>query len=91
METEIKSPPLQKEWEERKRLRKEGRKLREEGSKLWKEANKLWEEGDKLRVEGLKLWDDAVRRYYGKDVKVTWRKWHKDNDMTCHINSDVYV
>ena len=119
METETKQPPLQKEWEERKRLRKEWLKLREEGNKLRDEANKLWEEGDKLRVEGLKLWDegeklrvegeklkdegwklrvegsilwyDAVRRYYGKDVKVTWRKWHKDNDMTCHINSDVYV
>jgi len=70
METETKQPPLQKEWEEHKRLR---------------------DEGEKLRVEGSILWYDAVRRYYGKDVKVTWRKWHKDNDMTCHINSDVYV
>jgi len=98
METETKQPPLQKEWEEHKRLRVEGEKLRVEGEKLRvegeklrDEGNKLKDEGWKLRVEGSILWYDAVRRYYGKDVKVTWRKWHKDNDMTCHINSDVYV
>ena len=94
METEIKSPPLQKEWEERKRLRKEGRKLREEGSKLWKEANKLREEGNKLWEkgrEGNKLWYEAIEKHYGKDVKVTWRHWHKDNEPTCHVGSDVYV
>ena len=63
-------PPLQKEWEERKRL---------------------LEEGDKLKKEGRKLWYDAVKKYYGEDVKVTWRKWHEDNEPTCHIGSDVYV
>jgi len=91
-------PPLQKEWEERKRLLEEGDKLREEGNKLWEEENKLCEEGWKLRKEGWKLWDEgntlwkeAVERYYGKDAKVTWRKWHEDNEPTCHIGSDVYV
>ena len=47
-------------------------------------GRKLWEEGDKL-------WKDAVRRYYGKDAKVTWRTWHKDNEPTCHVGSDIYV
>ena len=91
-------PPLQKEWEERKRLLEEGAKLREEGDKLREEGNKLWKEGNKLRKEGWKLckeerklWDDAVEKYYGKDAKVKWRKWHENNEPTCHVGSDVYI
>jgi len=99
------TPPLQKEWEERKRLLKEGKELEEkgkklvdegrklivEGEKLWEEGNKLWVEGDTLRDEGRELWWNAVAEYYGEDVKVTWREWHKDNEYTCHIGSDVYT
>jgi len=101
----MKIPPLQKEWEERNKLRGEGNKLRdegrklcEEGWKLWGEGNKLiyegyklWREGDKLWIEGYKLWNNAVIKYYGKDAKVTWRLWHEDNEPTCHVGSDVYV
>jgi len=83
--------PLQKEWEERKRLIAEGEKLLEEGNKLWDEGNKLWDEGNKLREEANKLWYDAVERHYGKDVKVRWRQWHKDNEPTCHVGGDTYV
>jgi len=102
--------PLQKEWEERKKLRVvgynlwvKGHKLRYEGEKLWgeklwdesnklfDESNKLREEGDNLLVEGRKLWNEAIIKYYGKDAKITWRRWHKDNDPTCHVGSDVYV
>ena len=90
--------PLQKEWEERNKLRDEGDKLRHEGYKLWDEGKKLhhegWkliDEGWKLWAEGRKLWINAVIKYYGKDAKVTWRLWHEDNEPTCHIGSDVYV
>jgi len=112
-------PPLQKEWEERKKLWEEGIELRIKGMELWKDGNKLCDEGIELRIKGMelldqgrkfriegnklcdegnklcdegnKLWKEAVERYYGKDVKVTWREWHKDNEPTCHIGSDVYV
>ena len=113
--------PLQKEWEERKRLIKEGGKLRDEGWKLWKEAevlwhksfflqhkdqsdmlwtagdklreeaHELWTAGDKLWEEAHELWNDAVERYYGKDVKARWRSWHEDNEPTCHVGEDTYV
>jgi len=76
--------PLQKEWEEYKRLMQEGDNLWDEGRSLQVEGYKLWE-------EGWKLWEVAVERHYGKDVKVKWRKWHKDNEPTCHVGSDVYV
>jgi len=91
-------PPLQKEWEERKRLIAEGDKLWDEGMKLWDEGDKLWDEGmklweesSKLWDEGDKLWNDAVERHYGKDVKVRWRYWHKDNEPTCHVGGDTYA
>jgi len=91
MKTTYIPPPLQKEWEERKRLRKEGDKLWKEGSKLWEEGGKLYDEAWKLREEGNKLWMEAVERHYGLNAKVTWRQWHKDNEPTCHIGSDVYA
>jgi len=98
MKTKIKPMPLQKEWEERKRLKEEGDKLCEEGWKLWNEGEKLvdearelYEEGCKLYVKGNTLWGEAVIKYYGKDVKVKWRTWNEDNKPTCHINGDVYV
>jgi len=104
METEIKAPPLQKEWEERKRLRKEGKRLWLKGNLLYHRirikkkpitekaaAYKLCTKGHNLFKEGYMLWNDVVERYYGKDAKVKWRKWHEDNDMTCHINGDVYI
>ena len=84
-------PPLQKEWEERKKLWEEGIELRIKGMELLDQGRKFRIEGNKLCDEGNKLWKEAVERYYGKDVKVTWREWHKDNDHTCHIGSDVYV
>ena len=74
--------PLQKEWEERKKLLDEGVKLRDEGDKLWDEG---------LRDKGWKLWKEAIIRYYGKNAKITWRSWHEDNEPTCHVGSDVYV
>ena len=76
--------PLQKEWEEHNKLRDEGGKLIDEG---WK----LLDEGVKLCNEGAELWNDAIIKYYGKNAKVTWRRWHKDNEPTCHVGSDVYV
>ena len=78
-------------WEEGGKLRDEGRKLWEEGCKLRDEGMKLWDEGNKLCDEGNKLWEEAVERYYGKDVTIKWRKWHEDNEPTCHVGSDVYI
>ena len=49
------------------------------------------EEGDKLWMEGWKLWKEAIIKYYGKDAKVRWRTWNKDNEPVCHVNGDVYV
>ena len=81
---ETKYPPLQKEWEERKRLRKEA-------DKLWKEGDKLRAEGKKLKDKADELWEEAVHKHYGEDAKVVWRTWHEDNEPTCHVGSDVYV
>jgi len=85
------TPPLQREWEEYNRLQEEGQKLCNEGWKLWEERKRLKEKEHKLREEGDKLWKEAIIKYYGKDAKVKWRTWNKDNKPTCHINGDVYV
>ncbi len=50
---------LEKEWNERKKLRAEGNKLRAEGDKLYVEGDKLYAEGYKLRAEGYKLFAEG--------------------------------
>ncbi len=81
---------LQKEWDERCKLRAEGDKLWDEAHKLYAEGRKLCDEGDKLhaksytlRVKGYKLWRNALD---AAGLTMTW-----SSSTTCTLsNGEIY-
>ncbi len=86
--------PLQKEWDERKRLFAESKKLYAEGYKLYAEFNKLraeakklYAEGRKLYVEGELIFSNAAIDLYGKDALM---EWDYSEDSCTLPNGDVY-
>jgi len=109
----MKAPPLQKEWEERKRYLKLAKELDREGCTIYDsgktfaglfpqhqdpewlgmyiKAKDFWDRAAIAKIKGEAIWKDAVYRHYGYYTTIKWRKWHEDNDLTCHIGSDVYV
>ena len=60
-------------------------KLYAEGNKLRNKAAKLRDEADKLNAKAYNLWKDSVKKYYGKDAKITWL-----TNYTCQVNNDIY-
>jgi len=58
---------------------------------LYQKAHDYWNRAHFAWKQGEAIWRDAVKKHYGLNVKVTWRYWHKDNEPTCHVGSDVYV
>ncbi len=55
---------LQKEWEQRCKLRDKGDKLCGKAAHLYDEGRKLRDEGDKLRTKGEELWGEGDKLWY---------------------------
>lgn len=77
------NPVLEKAWQKRLELHKEGRKAYDEG-------RKIFGNGDILFTEGNTCWAEAVLNTYG-DIKVDFRYNQKTNKNDCYLgNGEVY-
>lgn len=89
---------LQKEWNERLKLRAEGdnlytkgNNLRADGDNFYAEGNKLHSEGKKLYIEGDLVFINAILRENG-NIKMEWKNWNEKNgSYECHLeNGEIY-
>lgn len=95
--------PLQKEWEEVKKLWERGRELYKEGDRIrhtaysnedwdrWEQGTAMCQRADVLYEKADKIWDKAVESAYDKNVVVRYHTWHPDNIPTCTVGKDIYT